>query len=89
MRPGRVGGEVQHIPVTSRSHLVGQLVTDGLGEGVNHFKYGAAQPGAQVPGSHSRVLRTEVVQGFQMAISQVENVDVVPDTCTIARVIVL
>lgn len=80
----RVGGEVEHVAVATGRDFVGERLADGRGEGVDHLVDGAAAAGSQVPGAYARVLGAEVVEGFQVAVCEVEDVDVVSDCCAVA-----
>lgn len=43
------------------------------------MEHGAAFAGAEVPGAHARVVCAQVVEGFEVAVGEVEDVDVVAD----------
>lgn len=83
-----VGRQVEDITSTARSNLVGKLAASGGREGADHLVDGAALAGTQVPGANTGVVGAEVVQGLQMAVSQVENVDVVTDGSAVVRGVV-
>jgi hypothetical protein len=83
-----VGGQVQDVAGTARSNLVGLVLADGRGEGLDHLVHGAAATGSQVPCAHARLVGAQVVEGFQVAVGQVQDVDVVTDGGAITRVVV-
>lgn len=73
----RVGCEIQHITSSSANNLILQIVSDNVLECVDHLKDGAAAARSKVPGSDAGILFSEVVQGGQMALCEVDDVDVV------------
>ena len=79
VRASRVGGQVEHIAVAARSDFVRQIAAHGGAEGLDHLEDCAALAGAQVPGAHARVVGAQVVEGLEVAIGEVEDVDVVAD----------
>lgn len=85
---GRVGGQVQHITGTTGGDFVRQVTADGGREGLDHLVHGAATTGSQVPCAHARVVGAQVVERKQVAVGQIQDMDVVTDGGTIARVIV-
>lgn len=85
---GRVRSEVEDIASATRSNLVSELAADGGREGIDHLVDGAALAGTQVPGTHTGVVSAQVVEGFQVALGQVEDVDVVADSGSVAGVVV-
>lgn len=85
---GGVGSEVEDVTCTARGDFVGHVSADGLGESTDHLVDGAAAAGAEVPGAHAGVVGAEVVEGLEVAVCQVKNVDVVADGGTVARVVV-
>lgn len=78
-----VGGQVEHVTGTAGSNLVGEVTAHGRREGTDHLVDSAALAGTQVPGTDSGVVGAEVVQGLQVTICQVEDVDVVADGGTV------
>ena len=86
--PAGVGSQVEDVPGTTRGHFVGEVPADGVLEGIDHLVHGAALPGTQVPGTDTGVVGAEVVEGLQVAIGQVQNVDVVTDGGTVAGIVV-
>lgn len=85
---GRVSGQVKDVTSATGSNLVGHLAADGVGEGVDHLVDGAALSGSQVPGLDTGVVAAEVVEGLQVAVGEIENVDVVTDGGAVAGVVV-
>lgn len=84
----RVGCEVENVTSTAGSDFVGEVAADGLGEGADHLVDGAATAGTQVPGAHTGVVGAEVVQGLEVTVCKVENVDVVADSGSVVRGVV-
>lgn len=85
---GGVGGKVEDVACTARSDLVGQVAADGGGEGLDHLVDGAALAGAKVPGADTGVLLAEVVERCEVAVGEVEDVDVVADGGAVLGVVV-
>lgn len=85
---GRVGREVEDVAVAARSNLVGELAADGSREGADHLVDGATLAGAQVPGADAGVVCAQVVEGLQVAVGKVEDVDVVANRGSVAGVVV-
>lgn len=83
-----VGSQVQNVTGTTGGNLVGEVTADSGGEGADHLVDGAALAGTQVPGTDTGVVGTKVVQGLQVTVSQVENVDVVTDGSAVVGVVV-
>lgn len=86
--PRRVGCEVQHVARAARRNLVRHVPADGVRKCPDHLVHCAALASAQVPGAHPGVVGEEVVQGFEVAVGEVQNVDVVADSGAVARVVV-
>lgn len=78
-----VGRQVEDVTGTARSNLVGEVAANGGGEGTDHLVDGAALAGTQVPGANTGVVGAEEVQGLEVAVGQVENVDVVTDSSAV------
>lgn len=76
---GGVGGEVEDVAGAARRDLVGQVAADRCAEGLDHIVDGAALAGAEVPGAHAGLLLAEVVERDEVAVGQVQDVDVVAD----------
>lgn len=85
---GSVGSQVENVTGTAGSNLVREVATDGGAEGADHLVDGAALAGTQVPGADTGVVGAEVVQSLQVAVGQVENVDVVTDGGAVVGVVV-
>lgn len=86
--PSRVGSEIEHVTGTTRGNFVRKLAADGFGESVDHFVDSAPTASTQVPGAHAGVVGAKIVQGQQMTVSQVENVNVIADSSAVARGVV-
>lgn len=84
----RIGGQIQDVAGTARSDLVGKVATDGGREGLDHLVDSASATGSQVPGAHTRVVGAQVVQGEQVTVGQIQDVNVVTDGGTIAGLVV-
>lgn len=76
---GGVCGEVEDVSGAAGGDFVGEVAADGGGEGLDHVVDGAAFAGTEVPGADAGLLLAQVVEGDQVAVGQVENVDVVAD----------
>lgn len=83
-----VGRQVEDVTGAAGSHLVGQVAADGGGEGLDHLVDGAALAGTQVPGADTGVVVAEIVEGLQVAVGQVQDVDVVTDGGAVVRGVV-
>ena len=75
-------------PARRGGNLVGKFAAGGGGEGVDHLVHGAALSGAQVPGADTGVVGTEVVEGLEVAVGKVQDVDVVTDGGSVVGVVV-
>jgi hypothetical protein len=85
---GRVGSQIENVTGAAGSDLVGQVAADGLGKGADHLVDGAAAACAEVPGADAGVVGAEVVEGFEVAVCKVEDVDVVTDGGAVVRGVV-
>jgi hypothetical protein len=85
---GGVGGEVEDVAGAARGDFVREVAADGGGEGLDHLVDGAALAGAQVPGANAGVVLAEVVEGGEVAVGEVEDVDVVADGGAVFGVVV-
>lgn len=74
-----VGRQVEHVSGAAGGHLVGEVAADGGGEGTDHLVDGAALAGSQVPGADTGVVGAQVVEGLQVAVGKIQDVDVVTD----------
>ena len=79
VRARRVRGQVEHVAVAAGSDFVGQIAAHGGAEGLDHLEDRAALAGAQVPGAHAGAVCAQVVEGLEVAVGEVEDVDVVAD----------
>lgn len=84
----RVGGEVENVAGTARGDFVGEVAADGLGEGTDHLVDSAATAGTKIPGAHTGVVGAEVVEGLEVAVCEVKNVNVVADSGSVVRSVV-
>lgn len=85
---GSVGSQVEDVTGTAGSDLVGKVTADSGAESANHLVDGGALTGTQVPGADTGVVGAEVVEGLQVAVSEIEDVDVVTDGGAIVGVVV-
>lgn len=85
---GGVGGKVEDVTCAAGSDFVGKVAADGGGEGLDHLVDGAALAGAQVPGADAGVVLAEVVERCEVAVGEVEDVDVVADGGAVLGVVV-
>lgn len=83
-----VGSKVEDVTCTARSDLVGQIAADGGGEGLDHLVHGAALARAQVPGADTGVVLAKVVKRCEVAIGEIEDVDVVANGGAILGIVV-
>ena len=72
-----VGSQVQDIAGAPLDDLVSKVAANGVAESLDHVEHGGAPAGAQVPRLDARVVLTEVVQGNEVTLGQVQNVNVV------------
>jgi hypothetical protein len=84
----RIGSKIENIARSAVDDLIRQLLAARLVESLDHIKDGGASASTQVPCLDARVVFTKVVEGDKMALSQVENVDVVTNSCAIFGCIV-
>lgn len=85
---GWVGSKIENIALASGDNIVGQIAADNMAESLDHLKDGAATAGTEVPGLNTRLVLAEVVEGAQVALGQIDNVDVVADGGTVSRGVV-
>lgn len=85
---GGVGGKVEDIALAALDNLVGELAADDGAEGVDDFEDGAAAAGAEVNGLDAGLLLAEVVEGNEVALGEVEHVDIVADGGAVPRRVV-
>ncbi len=81
--------EVEDIASSPGDDLVGQITARGGAEGLDDLEDGAAAAGAKVPLPHARLVLPEVVECDQVALREIENVDVVTDGGAVPRGVVL
>jgi hypothetical protein len=67
------------VTLAARGDLVGQVAADDVGEGLDHLEDGAAAAAAEVPGFDAGLVRAQVVECHEVALCEVEHVDVVAD----------
>ncbi|KND92431.1 putative quinone oxidoreductase [Tolypocladium ophioglossoides CBS 100239] len=84
----RVGSQVQHVALSAGNDLVLEVAANDGAERLDHLEDGAAAAGAQVPGLDAGLVLAEVVEGDEVALCQVDNVDVVADGSSVARGVV-
>jgi hypothetical protein len=85
---GSIGSKVENITSTARSDLVGKVAADGGGEGLDHLVDGAAPASTQVPCADTRVVLAEVIKSREVAVRQVEDVNVVADSSAVLGIVV-
>lgn len=85
---GRVGGEVEDVTGTAGRNHVGEIAADSGTKGLDHLEDSAALAGSEVPGAHAGVVLAEVVEGLEVAVGEVEDVDVVADSSAVVGGIV-
>lgn len=85
---GRVGSQIENITSSSAYDFIGELAAHGIGEGVDHIVDGAALAGTQVPGTHAGMFGSEVVQGDEVTLGEIENVDVVANGRAVFGIVV-
>ena len=85
---GGVGGEVEDVACAAGRDFVGQVAADGGREGLDHLVDGATLAGAQVPGADAGVVLAQVVEGGEVAVGEVEDVDVIADGSAVLGVVV-
>ncbi len=59
-------------------------MADDLLEGVDHLEHGAAASGSEVPGADAGVGFAEVVESREMAVGEIDDVDVVANGGTVS-----
>ncbi len=84
---GGVGEAFGHVAGAALYDLVGDFFAGGLLEGFDHVEHRVAVAGAEVDGEYSFVL-CKVLQGFEMAAGEVDDVDVVADPRAVVGVVV-
>ena len=89
IRARRVRRQVQDIARATRHHLVRQVAAHRFPKRLDHVEDRRALAGAEVPGAHARVVRAQVVERDEVALGQVEDVDVVADGGAVVRVVIV
>ena len=84
-RIGPVGGNVAR---AARADLVGQLMTAGLFEGMNHVENAVARAGAEVDGIPPR-RRGGAFHGADVTLGEIDDVNVVAHAGAVGRVVVV
>lgn len=79
IRSRSIRRQVQHIARSSRGDLIRQIASHSMAESLDHVVHRAALTRSQVPGAHTRVLGPQMVESNQVALGEVEDVDVVAD----------
>lgn len=79
-----VGGQVKNVACSPRNDFVLELMADDLAESIDHLEDSGPAPRAQVPCSHSGLLLSKVVQGCEMALGEIDDVNVVADGGTVS-----
>ncbi len=83
-----VGRQVKDIALATGDNFVGHLAADNLAKGLDHLKDGATAAGAQVPGLDAGLVLAEILEGSEMALGEVDNVDVVANgSSVVGRVV--
>ena len=85
---GRIGIAGGDVTGTAVNDLVGQLQTVGLVEGLDHIQHGIANAGAQIE-HFTALVFVNILNGCNMALSQVHHMDVIPHTGAVMGVIVI
>ena len=80
----RVCREIEHIALSAAFHLVLQITTDDLAEGIDNLVDGASTARSQIPCLYARLLFAEVIEGEQVTLGKVDDVDVIADGGAIA-----
>lgn len=88
MGAGGVGSEVEDITSATGSNLVGLVLSDGGGERADHLVDGAALSGTQVPGADTGAVGAEVFQGLEVAVCEIQDVNVIADGGTVVGSVV-
>lgn len=76
---GRVGGQIQDVAGAAGRDLVREIAAHRGGERADHLVDGAALAGTEVPGAHAGAVLEQVVEGLEVAVREVQDVDVVAD----------
>lgn len=84
IRASRIGREIKHVARAAVYDFVVKVAAYNGAEGLDHLEDGGAAAGTEVPGPHAGVGGTEVVEGCEMAVGEVDDVDVVADAGTVA-----
>lgn len=72
-----VGRQVQDIALAAADNLVGKVAADDGAKGLDNVKDGAATSRAKVPGLDAGLAGAQVLQGGEMALGEVDDVNVV------------
>lgn len=75
----RIRRQIQHVSSPPPHNLIWQLFPHGSTERLDHVENGASLARPEVPGAHAGLVVAEVVEGDEVALCEVEDVDVVAD----------
>lgn len=88
IRASRVSREIKHVARAAVYDFVVQVAAHDGAKGLDHLEDGGAAAGTEVPSAHAGVGGAEVVEGCEVAVGEVDNVDVVADAGAVAGVVV-
>jgi len=74
-----IGCQIKNIACSSLNNIVLERVSNDFAEGVDHLEDSAAAARSEIPCSDTGMLLSEVVEGCEMALSEIDYVDVVAD----------
>lgn len=80
----RIGSQIQNIARSSLDDVELERLAGDLAECVNHLKDSAAASRSKVPCSDTRLLLSEVVEGCEMTLGEIDYVDVITNGGTVS-----
>lgn len=84
IRASRISSEIEHVTRAAVYDFVVQVAAYDGAEGLDHLEDGGAAAGTEIPGAHAGVGGAEVVEGSEMAVGEIDDVDVVADAGAVA-----
>ena len=88
VRQRGVGCQIENIALSTRLDLVGQVPANNLAESLDHLENGAAAARAQVPRLDTGLVLAEVVEGDEVTVGKIDDVDVIANGSSVAGCVV-
>lgn len=80
---GWVCCQVQNITGSTVDHLVWKIAPDSVRESLDHLEDGRASASTKIPCAHAGLVLAKVVERLEMALGEINDVNVVADCSTV------